>query len=45
MVVDPVMCRVNSVVAWSVIQDVKGGQALALFVFPFRLSWWFLDVT
>ena len=41
----PAMFRVNSVFAWSVIQDAKGGQALELLVFPFCLSWCFLGVT
>ena len=31
----PVMFRVNSVFAWSVIQDEKGGQALELLFFLF----------
>ena len=40
-----VVFRVSSVVAWSVIQGEKGGQALELLGFPFRLSWCFLGVT
>ena len=40
----PVMFRVISVFAWSVIQDGKGGQALELLFFPFYLSWCFLGV-
>ena len=33
MVMYLVLCRVNSVIAWSVIQDEKGGQALLVFLF------------